>query len=152
MTTRDTLKTLIDQLPDEKLAHVEMMLNHQVNPPQLPTELVRRREQMQTAGDGYRERVLRQFQETRRPGTLGSMGGTGFMGEHEGTGFGHQGFHYWDGKALVNQTLHFLDGKQIEIMERLSIWDDKTRLSCTVELSCGGRTVRLTEEFPLSES
>jgi hypothetical protein len=62
------------------------------------------------------------------------MGGTGFMGEHEGTGFGHQGFHYWDDKALVNQTLHFLDGKQIEIMERLSIWDDKTQLSCTVEL------------------
>jgi hypothetical protein len=65
MTTRDTLKTLIDQLPDEKLAHVEMMLNHQVNPPQLPTELVRRREQMQTAGEGYRERVMVYLLELR---------------------------------------------------------------------------------------
>jgi hypothetical protein len=61
------------------------------------------------------------FRETRKPGTIGAMGGGGSMGMHEGTPFGRQGFSYWDEKALVHQTVQSFDGQELEIMERLSI-------------------------------
>ena len=34
-------------------------------------------------------------------------------------------------------------------MERLSLSPDRTKLSCVLELSSGGRTVNFTEEFPV---
>jgi hypothetical protein len=70
-------------------------------------------------------------------------------GMHEGTPYGRHEFSYWDEKALVQQTLQSFDGHEVEIMERFSISDDRTKLSCLLELSSGGRTVRHSEDFPI---
>lgn len=37
-------------------------------------------------------------------------------------------------------------------MERLSISPDRTKLSCVLELSSGGRTVNHAEEFPVANA
>ena len=148
MAARDELKALIDQLPEPQLETVRNMLEHQVHPPRPRPEI----ERMQRRSREYKKRVEQRFRETLKPGTIGGMGGGGGMGMHEGTPFGRQGFSYWDDKALVNQTLQSFDGQELEIMERLSISPDRTKLSCVLELSSGGRTVNYTQEFPITNA
>jgi hypothetical protein len=146
MPTRDELKALIDQLSEVHLDAVGMMLQHRLNPPPPRPEI----EHMQQRGMDYRKNVLKRFRETRKPGTLGTGGGTGFSDMHEGVPFGRQGFHYWDDKALVHQSLQFFDGHEIEVMERLSFSPDRTSLVCALEITSGGRTVRYQDDFPTS--
>jgi hypothetical protein len=43
------------------------------------------------------------------------------------------------------------DGQELEIMERLSLSPDRTRVSCVIEVSSGGRTVNFAEEFPIAK-
>jgi hypothetical protein len=145
VATRDELKALIDQLPEPRLEIVRNMLEHHVHPPQPRPEI----EQMQRRSQVYKERVEQRFRETGKPGTIGGMTGGGSMGMHHGTPFGRQGFSYWDEKALVHQTMQSFDGQELEIMERLSFSPDRTKLSCALELSSGGRTVNFREEFPI---
>jgi hypothetical protein len=145
MVSRDDLKALIDLLPESRLEMVRTMLDHNVHPPPPKPEI----EEMQRRSRNYRSRVEERFRATRKPGTLGSMGGGGFAGMHEGTPYGRHSFSYWDDKALVQQTLQSFDGHELEIMERLSISDDRKKLSCVLELSSGGHTVRYTDDFPI---
>jgi len=105
---------------------------------------------MHQRGQDYRNKILQRFRETRRPGTLGTGGGTGFSDMHEGRPFGRHGMHYWDDKALVHQTLQTFDGHEIEVMERLSFSPDRTALICALEITSGGRTVRYQDLFPTS--
>lgn len=88
MATREELKALIDQLPEPRLEAVRKMLEHHVHPPPPRPEI----EQMQQRSQEYKDRVEQRFRETRRPGTIGGMGGGGSMGMHEGTPFGRHGF------------------------------------------------------------
>jgi hypothetical protein len=148
MATRKELKALIDELPEPRLEAVLKMLEYHVHPPPPRPEI----EQMQRRSREYKGRVEQRFRETRKPGTIGGMGGGGSMGVHEGTPFGREGFSYWDEKALVHQTLQSFDGQELEIMERLSISPDRAKLSCVLELSSGGRTVNYTEEFPITNA
>ncbi|WP_211256357.1 hypothetical protein [Edaphobacter aggregans] len=134
-------------MPDDKLSHVHQMLEFNLNPPKPRPEM----EHMQQRSMEYRQRVLRKFQENRKPGTLGTGGGTGFASMHEGTPFGRQGFHYWDEKALVHQSLQSFDGQEIEVMERLSFSPDRSTLICALEISSGGHTVRHEDGFPISQ-
>ena len=146
MATRDELKALIDQLPESQLQMVQTMLNHQINPPPPNLDI----ERMQERSRNYRTMVEQRFHETGKPGTIRSMGGSGFSGMHESTSFGRHGFHYWDDKALVHQSLQSFDGEEIEVMERLSFSLDRATLICALELSSGGKTVRHEDAFPVA--
>jgi hypothetical protein len=148
MGSREELKVLIDQLPEARLEAVRTMLEHQVHPRPPRPELDR----IQRRGEEYRRLVEQRFRETGRPGTVGGVGGAGFGAVHDGVPFGSHGFHYWDGDALVNQTLQSFSGQEIEIMQRLSMSSDRTKLNCIVELSSGSHTVRHEDEFPVSET
>lgn len=148
MASRDELKALIDQVPEPGLEAVRRMLEHHVNPPPPRPEI----ERMQRSSQNYKRAVEQRFRETRKPGTIGSMGGGGISGMHEGTPFGRHGFQYWDDKALINQTLHSFDGQELEVMQQLSLSPDGTKLFCVLELSSGGRMVRHEEEFPVTEA
>lgn len=146
MASRHELKALIDKLPESRLDIVRTLLNHHINPMPPPHPAI---EQMQRRSQDYRKLVERRFRETGKPGTIRGMGGSGFTGMHDETPFGRQGFHYWDNKALVYQTLQFLDSQEIEIMERLSFSADHKTLMCDFEISSGSRTVHHTDEFPM---
>ena len=147
MPTRDELKALIDDMPDEKLILVHKMLEFHLHPP-LPSPQM---EHIQRRNTEYRQRVMKQFQENRKPGTLGTGGGSSFASTHEGVPFSRQGFHYWDDKALVNQSLQNFDGQEIEIMERLSFSSDRTALICSLEIASDGHIVRHEDAFPISK-
>jgi hypothetical protein len=146
MATREELKALIDQLPEPRWEMVRRMLEHHVHPPQPKPEI----ERMLQRSEDYREQVLQRFRQTRKPGTGGGGSGSGFFDEHEGVPFGRQGFHYWDNKALVYQSLQNFDGQEIEIMERVSLSPDRTTLVCSLEIASGGQTVRHEDAFPSS--
>lgn len=148
MATREELKALIDHLPEPRLEAVRKMLEHNIHPPPLRPEI----EQMQRRSLEYKDRVEQRFRETRKAGTIGGMsGGGGSTGIYEGTPFGRHGFSYWDEKALVHQTLQLFDSQELEIMERLSISPDGTKLLCVLELSSGGHKVNYTVEFPITK-
>jgi hypothetical protein len=114
MGSREELKVVIDQLPEARLEPVRMMLEHQVHPrpPRPELDRIRRR------GEEYQRLVEQRFRETGRPGTVSGFGGAGFGDVYDGVPIGSHGFHYWDGDALVNQTLQSFSGRQIEIMQR----------------------------------
>jgi hypothetical protein len=136
MATRDELKLLIDQLPAGRLEPVMQMLSHHVNP-RIPDPKIMR---VQREGQDYKKLVMKRFHETRKPGTISTGSGSGFSGMHEGTPFGRHSFSYWDEKALIHQTLQSFDGQSIELMNRLSFSEDRTRLSFSLEVSSGGKT------------
>ena len=50
----------------------------------------------------------------------------------------------------MQQNLHSFDGQEIEIMERLSMSADRSKLVCSLELSSAGLTVEHSDEFPVS--
>jgi hypothetical protein len=148
MPTRDELKAMVDVLPQSSLERVHTMMKYQIEPPPPPSAEVAR---MRQRGQEYRKAVEQSFRENRRPGTIAGMAGGGSWGTREGTPFGRSSFHYWDGKALVQQTLQSFDSYEVELMERFSMSEDGTKLVCSVELSSGGRTVRHDEEFPVQK-
>ena len=134
MPTRNGWKALIDQHPESRLDPVGATLD------------------MHRRSHIYKKMVEQRLLETGRPGTLRSMGGTGFSSVHEGVPFGRHGFHYWDEKALVHQSLQSFDGQQIEVMERLSFSPDRTTLICAIDISSSGRSVRHEDGFPISQA
>lgn len=148
MVSRDKLKALIDQLPEPSLEIIRQILEHHINPP-LPHPKM---EEMQRQSQEYKRRVEQRYRETRKPGTFGGMSGVGNMGFHQGTPFGRHGFHYWDDKALVHQSVQFFDSQEIEVMERLSFSPDRTTFLCSLELSSGGHTVCHEDRFPISQA
>ena len=148
MASREELKVLIDQLPLACLELVRMILEHQAHPRPSRPELDR----ICRRGEEYQWVVEQRFRETGRPGTFSAFGGAGFVDVHNGVAFGSHGFHYGDGDALVNQTLQSFSGQEIEIVNRLSMSSDRTKLNCLVELSSGSHTVRHEDGFPLSEA
>ena len=144
MASRDELKSLIDQVPETRLEMVHRMLNLHINPPPPHPEMDR----MQRRSQDYQNLVKKQFHETRKPGTIGTMTSGGIFAEHEGTPYGRHAFDYWDDKALVHQILQFFDGHEIEIMQRLSFSPNRAALVCDLEISSAGHTVRHQDAFP----
>jgi hypothetical protein len=69
---------------------------------------------MQRRSQDYKRRDEQRFRETRKPGTIGGMGGGGSIRMHEGTPFGRKSFSYRDEKALVHQSLQLFDCQELE--------------------------------------
>jgi hypothetical protein len=145
MSVREDLKACIDQLPEGSLEHAGAILRHLINPPPPLPEVGRIKERSQE----YRRLVEQRFRETRKPGTIGGMGGSGFASMREGRPFGRRSFHYRDGNALVYQSLLSFDGQEIEIMERLSFSANRTKFICALEITSSDRTVQIEETFPI---
>jgi hypothetical protein len=148
MASRDELKSLVDRVPEKRLEAVRDMLEFNINPPPPNPEI----EHMRERGQQYRKLVEQRFRETRKPGTISILSGGGMTGMHKGTSFGRNGFHYWDGDALVHQSLQSFNGQEIEIMERLSMSADRSKLICRLELSSAGLIVEHSDEFPTSSA
>jgi hypothetical protein len=157
MASREELKALIDQIPEDQFDRTARMIQRCLAPlpPILPpgspgsflrpappefTAMMRRRE-------AYKKEVMRCFEESGNPGTLGvGMPRFHFEGSYEQVRYGGQSFQYWDHAALVSQELHYFDGRDVEIMVRLSVSDEQS-LCCAVEVSSGGKTVRYSDQF-----
>jgi hypothetical protein len=144
MGTRDEIRSLLDQLPEDKLQSALTVLNALLKPHPQPPEAGRARER----GRRFRKLVEQQFHSTRKAGTISAMAGGGGLFPKDGETYGRNAFHYRDDKALVHQTLQFFAGQELEIMERMSCSEDGTMLTYEQELSSGGRRLRNKAEFP----
>jgi len=158
MPARDELKALIDQIPEEQLDRTAKFLQRCLTPlpppppPPLhpwirpaPHELgvITRR------GEAYKKEVMRRFEESGKTAVISNtVLSFQFAGSHEQVRHVTQSFQHWDEDALVNQELHYFDGREIEIMVRFSVSEDKS-LCCAIEVSSGGKTVRHSDEFPM---
>jgi len=145
MGTRDELHLLLDRIPENELESARLLLNGLLRPrPALSPDAERARERTHQ----YKKMVERRFRETRKPGTISALVGGGSVFPKDGQAYGRHGFHYWDDKALVNQTLQIFEGQELEIMERISRSEDGATLVYEQELSSGGLTIRREERFP----
>ena len=124
MASLDELKALLDQLPEPSLDIVECTVRHL---------------------------ITQKVAEERFPAMQGAeMGSDGWTGTHSGVHFGGQSFRRFDNGELVERTLQFFDGHEIEFRKSLWLSADRTKLLCTLTLSCGGQTLRHEDEFPAS--
>ena len=76
-------------------------------------------------------------------------GRSGWSIESNGLRAERYSFHQIDDGALLVQTLYSLDQHDIEITERISLAEDRTRLRCHLILTTGGVTSLHDDEFPL---
>jgi hypothetical protein len=158
MASRDELKALIDQLPEETLDQARLNLAHFLAPRKPRPEAQQQTERRMTNWKALREQLISEqhIAETRELGATGGRsgggGGRGMTGMHEGVPFGRYGFQFWDKKALIHRALLSYDGQELEIMERLSFSPDGAKLICSLEIASGGHTVRHEDEFPLAQA
>jgi hypothetical protein len=157
MPSREELKALIDQIPEDQLDRTASSLRRCMTPlppplPPPPNSWIRPAPPELAAimrrVEAHKQEVMRRFQESGKTAAINTnMLTFQFGASIEEVRYGGQSFHYWDENALVNQEIHYFDGRELEIMVRFSISQNQS-LCCAIEVSSGGKTVRHSDEFP----
>ena len=120
---RSDLHRLVETLPEGAFESAQRILEHfQVWPPRLPPEM-KRMEQ-------FRQEQEEQFRQSLRRGTTGGIGGGG--GIHPG-GYGHTSHSRFEDGACVLESLHFYEGHEIAVVQRLKLADDRKSIRYTHE-------------------
>jgi hypothetical protein len=120
---RSDLHRLIESLPEGAFESAGTVLEHlQVWPPQPPPE-IKRMEQ-------FRQEQMEKMSQSLRPGTTGGGGGGGEI--HPG-GYGHTSHSRIEDGTSVLESLHFYDGHEIAVVERLKVAEDKKSIRYTHE-------------------
>jgi hypothetical protein len=139
MHTREQLKALIDTIPDDRVESVYRIIDLNLNPSRGRMEVEAMR--------AFRAKNRARFIE-RMGGTSGLIGSGGSGGITDGLGSGHFSNHFRDGRSLLTQTLHFLEGREIEEVVTLTLAENGAAIDCSIEVSSGGRKVLHRESFP----
>jgi hypothetical protein len=140
MHTREQLKALIDTIPDDRVESVYRIIDLNLrNPSRARMEVEAMR--------AFRAKNRARFIE-RMGGTSRLIGSDGSGGITDGLGSGHFTNHFRDGRSLVTQTLHFLEGREIEEVVTLTLAENGAAIDCSIEVSSGARKVLHRESFP----
>ena len=148
MAIRDEIHSLVDRLPEDQLQNARPFLAGLLRPRAQSPEI----EHARQLTHQYKTMVEQRFRETRKPGTISTLLGGGSVFPREGKEYSNHAFHYWDDKALVHQTLRVFEGQELEIMERISLLEDRATLVYEQEVSSGGLTKRHDERFPFRDA
>jgi hypothetical protein len=124
MVSRSNLKSLIDQLPESSLEHVETFLRFCVS---------------QHAG----EQRLGVTEEETPP-----VGRSSWSNVSAGVHVSAQSFHRVQGRELLVQTLYNVEGQEVEVVEAIAIPLNGSKLSFQVTISSAAITVKHANEFP----
>ena len=146
MPNRESLRELIDTLPEAALESAQRVLqNYQTWPPKptIDVENMRRRV----------DELFRKRSEERAART-----GTGFVGTRIGgsrfkpDGDGMTSMSTWEGETLVTLEIHVFRGLRLEIEERLRLSEDKKSLVYTQQIKGPeGKEGRYEIEFEITE-
>jgi hypothetical protein len=146
--TRDELHELIDTLTDEELLPAEMYLQMII---ERRTEPRADREMLAHFGERVREfeaEVDRRWHATRKSGHVSGLSGGGGLGfDQLGRVQGGYSYQFSDGDAAVTETLRVAANRELRSTVRLSVTGEEVRYE--LELTGGGRVVRVAESFPL---
>jgi hypothetical protein len=149
MMTRDELKTLIDQMPEEELDLVRVNLERIMHPPAsnpLVEKMMRRSEELRSQ---LPER-LKQLQAGNPPESIRGFYGGGSLGSgpHPSRGYGEHAFSWQEGRAHVRHRLLLHEDHEMDFVERLQLTEDEKMLVYEQEIYAEGRFVKRREEFP----
>jgi hypothetical protein len=153
MTTREELKALIDQLPEEKLNLAGLSLQSILHPP-VPNPRI---EQFKQRSEEFQKQLperLKQLQAGGDPSVVrgfGMVGGTGGLGSERRQAYGQYSYSWQEERAHVTHRLILHAGHEIDIVERLEITVDERFLLYEQKLYSGGRVLKRKEEFPAAE-
>jgi hypothetical protein len=150
MASRDELKTLIDQMPEEKLDLVRMNLESILHPPApnpLVEKIMRRSEEFQKQ---LPER-LKQLQAGNPPDSIrGFHGGGGFgSGPPPMKGNGDCSYSWQEGRVVVRHRFVLHENHEMDFVERLQLTEDEKTVVYEQEIYAEGRSVKRREEFPV---
>lgn len=150
MASRDELKTLIDQMPEEKLDWVRMNLESILHPPDpnpMVEKVMRRSREFATQ---LPER-LKQLQAGNTPARPGGFSGGGGFGwgpaPHKGNG--EHAYSWQEGRAHVQHRFLLHEDHEMDFVERLQLTEDEKTLVYEQEIDAEGRSIRRKEEFPV---
>jgi hypothetical protein len=155
MDTRPQLHALLDDFDDDEIIAAEMylfsILHRRGQPERNDSELAR----LNQRGDEFGKKAEEHWREAGQGakesrGIVSSFGGGGGFGfDFRGRGIGKRSYEYWDGGDAVVETLRFVAGHEIEIIERFGLSNDGTSLLYKQEIKSGGREVSREEAFPV---
>ena len=133
---RDSLKALVDSLPEHRLRHAKQMLEHMQIVAPMPGLPPAGAEGGGWAGGG--------------PGW--TFGGPGTWGTPQRRmRQGRRSFSRMEGGAEVVETHHLRDGCQITLLERFRLSEDGKTLSYTQEVTGPGKSEQHTIDFEVSQ-
>jgi hypothetical protein len=153
MATREELKALIDQLPEEKLDLAGLRLESILHPP-VPNPRI---EQFKQRSEEFHKQLperLKQLQAGGDPSVVrgfGMVGGTWGLGSERRQAYGQYSYSWQEERAHVTHRLVLHAGHEIDIVERLEVKVDERSLLYEQELYSGGRVVKRREEFSAAE-
>lgn len=150
MASRDELKLLIDQMPEEKLDLVRGNLESILHPPARNPkveEIMRRSAEFQ----GQLPDRLKKLQAGNPPGSIaGFFGGGAFgSGPPPMKGNGQHSYSWQEGKAIVTHTMRLHEDVEVDLVERLQLTEDDKTLVYEQEIYAEGLAVMRREEFPV---
>jgi hypothetical protein len=153
MSTREDLKALIDQLPEEKLDLAALSLESILRPPAPNPRIEQFRQRSEEFQKQLPER-LKQLQAGSDPSVIrgfGMVGGTESLGSERRGAYGQYAYSWQEDRAHVTHRLILHAGHEIDFVERLEITVNGRFLRYEQELYSGGRVVKRKEEFPAVE-
>ncbi len=143
---RETLKSLVDRLPEQALEPAKRTLERLQTFPLVPPPRIAE----------LQKEMRDKARAALKPG-FGSMGGGGGSWDADPQGRIRKGRYsssrFEDGAAVV-ETHHFRDGIEITVIERFRLSDDGKRLSYSQEINGPGQSVQHSIDFeiPAKES
>jgi hypothetical protein len=135
MPSRESLRELVDTLPEGALESAERVLrNYQIWPPRPPIEVEKMRERVH---ERFRKNIEEQIARTGR-GVMGSH----VMGSHfKPEGDGSASMSTSEGQTSVTFELRIFRGHRLEIEEHLRMSEDNKSLLYTQEITGPGGKV-----------
>jgi hypothetical protein len=148
MSKRDELKALIDEAPPEKLDLVRMNLENLLHP-SAPNEKVERAIQRSEELTSQLPERLKHLQAGCTPETIRGFSGGGAFGDGPSLrgGQGKVAYSWWEGTTHVTHRFILHAGREMDIIERLQLTEDDTKLIHALEIYAEGRVVKRKEEF-----
>ena len=156
MDNRARLHAMLDDLDDDEIiaaeAYLSSIMHRRHRPEMSKPELVRleeRRAEFERIAQSHWREAFQRAQQGR--GIVSSFGGGGSFGsDFRGRATGKASFSYGDGADLVEETLRFVGGQEIEIVNRVGLSPDGTNLVYKHAVKSGGHTATWEDSFPFT--
>jgi hypothetical protein len=156
MDYRARLHAMLDDLDDDEIIAAEAYLSsivrrrhrREMSTPELARLEERRAEFERTAESHWLDAAHRAKQEQ---GIVWSFGGGGSFGsDFRGRATGKASFSYPDGADLVEETLRFFAGQEVEIVNRIRLSPDGANIIYQQSVRSGGHTATWKDSFPFT--